>query len=155
MKDTKAALQWIVDILECHKITYRISGGFAAQIYGVRRELADIDIEIADADILKIVADVKPHIVFGPAPYKDNNWDLRVMTLNFKGQEIDIAGANAKIFNKNMNRWEPVDTNLKRATIKEVFGRKVPVEPLDSLIDYKLKLGREVDLTDVEQLKGL
>lgn len=32
MRDTKAAFHWIIDIIERHKITYKISGGFAAQV---------------------------------------------------------------------------------------------------------------------------
>ena len=155
MKNTEVAFHWIIDILERHNITYRISGGFAARVYGVDRELADIDIEVADADIPKIVDDTKPYIVFGPANYKDKNWDLELMTLNYEGQEIDIAGIKAKIFNSEIKQWEPCSDNLESVEIKEVFGRKVPIESMDSLITYKTKVGREVDLEDIKQLKRL
>ena len=45
MKDTAGALFWIVKILKKHKIPFHISGGFAAKLYGVKRDLADIDID--------------------------------------------------------------------------------------------------------------
>ncbi len=54
-KNTEAAFHWIIDILESHSIKYCISGGFAARVYGVERELADIDIVLNDSDISKIV----------------------------------------------------------------------------------------------------
>ena len=45
MRDTKKAFLWIIGILERNTIVYKISGGFVARIYGVNRQLADIDIE--------------------------------------------------------------------------------------------------------------
>lgn len=155
MKNTEAAFNWIIDILERHEIAYRISGGLAARVYGDTRELADIDIEVADADIIKIIDDVKAYIVFGPACYKDENWDLELLTLNYEGQAIDIGGANAKIFNHKTKQWESYFCDLESFEMREVFGRTVPVEPEDSLIAYKTKLAREVDLEDVRQLKEL
>ena len=155
MRNTEAAFNWILDILERHGITYKISGGFAARVYGVKRELADIDIEVADADTLKIVDDVKPYIIFGPARYKDENWDLELMTLNYQDQEIDIAGTGAKIFNQKTKQWEPCSGNLENIEMKDVFSRKVPIESKASLIAYKTKLAREVDLEDVRQLSSL
>lgn len=152
MKNTESAFHWIIGILEQNNIAYKISGGLAARIYGSDRELADIDIEIADNDISKIVEDVRPYIIFGPARYKDSNWDLELITIKYEGQEIDIAGAEAKIFNQKTKEWEPCIDGLGRTEIKEVFGIKVPVESKDSLISYKTKLGREVDLEDVRQL---
>lgn len=155
MKNTEAAFHWILDILERHSITYKISGGFAARVYGVNRELVDIDIEVEDADILKIVDDVKTYVVFGPTRYKDDIWDLELMTLIYEGQEIDIAGTDAKIFNHETKQWECCSGNLKSIEMREVFGRKVPIESRDSLMAYKTKLAREVDLEDVRQLSLL
>lgn len=155
MKNAEAAFHWIVDILEDHGITYKVSGGFAARVYGVDRELADIDIEIADPDILKIVDSVKPFIVFGLAHYKDDNWDLELMTLEYENQLIDIAGANTKIFNHQTKQWERCPGSLESVEIKEVFGRKIPIESRDSLIAYKTMLAHEVDLEDVRQLSSL
>ena len=96
MKNTKRAFLWIIDILERHKILYRISGGLAARAYGVDRELADIDIEVAEKDIFSIVEDVKPYIIFGPARSNNNSWDLQLLTLSYEGQDIDISESEAK-----------------------------------------------------------
>ena len=152
MKNTEAAFHWIIDILERRRIVYKITGGFAARVHGVDRELADIDIDVANESILKIVDDVKPYVIFGPGRYKDDSWDIELMTLKFEGQEIDISGTEAKIFNQETKRWGPQIGNLQSIEVKKVFGRKIPIESKSSLIAYKSKLTREVDLEDIKQL---
>ncbi len=155
MKNTEKAFLWITDILEKFGIKYKISGGFVARVYGVNRELVDIDIEVKDEDIRIIREQVKPYIMYGHKRYLDENWDLELMTLNYEGQEIDIAGTNAKIFNKQTEKWEDNSSSLDSVEMKEVFGKKVPIESLQSLIAYKSNLRREVDLEDVRQLQEI
>jgi hypothetical protein len=152
MKNTETAFHWIINILERREISYKISGGFAARVYGVNRELADIDIAVDDLNMLQIVDEVKPYIIFGPDQYIDTNWNLKLMTLQYEGQEIDVAGTQAKIFNHETKQWESCPGNLRSIELKEVFGRKVPIESKESLIAYKTKLAREVDREDVKQL---
>ena len=152
MRNTEKAFLWIMDILERNKITYKISGGFAARTYGVKRELADIDIEVSDKDISIIASETKPYIKFGPARYKDDNWDLELCTLVYEDQEIDIAGAEAKIFNQETKEWENSFSNLSNVNLVNVYGKTVRVETLNSLVSYKSKLARDVDLEDVKQL---
>lgn len=155
MRDTQKAFLWIIDILEKNKITYKISGGFVARIYGVNRELADIDIEVSEKDIPTIAREAKPYIKFGPERYKDENWDLELLTLEYEGQEIDIACAEANIFNQENKEWEKTISNLRDASMTEVYGKVVPIEKMDALINYKIKLGREVDIEDVKQLSEI
>ena len=151
MKNTEGAFQWIIDILESHKIPYKISGGLAARAHGSRRALADIDIEVADADVYKIAEYVKPYITFGPTHHKTETWEMELVVLEFEEQEIEIYGAEAKFFNPKTKLWERC-SNLQNIEMKEVFGRIVPVESQESLIAYKSKLAREVDLEDLRQL---
>lgn len=155
MKNTKQAFLWITEIIERMNIPYKISGGFAARAYGVNRELADIDIEVRDKDIFLISDEVKPYIVYGPDMYEDDSWNLNLMTLQYQGQEIDIFGIEAKIFNKESKIWENSISDLDSYELIEVYGKKVPIEKLDALIEYKIKLSREVDIEDVRQLRLL
>lgn len=152
MRDTKKAFLWIVDILERNKVVYKISGGFVARIYGVKRELADIDIEVPERDLSIIARETKSYIKFGPERYKDESWDLELLTLEYEGQEIDIACAEATIFNQETKQWEKTVSDLQDANLMEVYGKIIPIEKMDTLISYKNKLGRDVDIEDVNQL---
>ncbi|MFA7315210.1 MAG: hypothetical protein WC059_00195 [Candidatus Paceibacterota bacterium] len=153
MRNTEKAFLWIINILEKNKINYKISGGFAARIYGVNRELADIDIVVMAKDIPCIAEETREYIIFGPKRYKDENWDLELLTLNYEGQEIDIAEADVKIFNQLTRKWVLCSAQFNNTVQIDVYGKKVVVEDIDSLISYKSKLARQVDLEDVRQLK--
>lgn len=156
MKATQEAFHWIISILKKHRITFQITGGLAAKIYGSSRELADIDIDMPESEFEKILPEVKNFIIFGPARYKDENWDLWLMTLCYQGQEIDICGAyEAQIYDKNNEEWYWLETDFSVSSTKEIFGIMVPVIPKNELITYKSKLRREVDLLDLKDIAGL
>jgi len=153
MKKTKSAFLWIIDILRKNKISFLISGGLASKIYGSERPLADIDIEVKEEDILFLKEKVKKFIIYGPKRYKDSEFDLLLMTLKYKGQEIDICGADSlKLYNKEKKVWQKEKRNLKNFKIKKIYGKSVPVIPVKTLISYKRKIKRDVDIRDVENL---
>jgi hypothetical protein len=152
MKNTEAAFRWIVGILNDHKIPFEISGGFAARMYGATRDLADIDLDIPEENFQDILPEVKKHIVFGPARYRDDNWDLFLMTLRYLGQDIDIAGAKARMLDQNTRKWVALNADFSRTTPLEIYGLRVPVANKEDLIAYKRMLGREVDNIDIEQM---
>ena len=152
MRNTKQALLWIIDILKENNISYRISGGFDARLYGSKRKLADIDIEVHKKDINKIYKNTKKFVIYSPKRYRDENWDLQLMTLKYKNQEIDIASFEAKIFNQATHKWVKRPGVFSDFVVKKVFGIEVFVENVKALITYKKILGRAVDRQDVNQL---
>ena len=152
-KDTKGALEWIVGILEKYEVPFQISGGCAAKIYGSPRELNDIDIDIPENYFSKIISDVKPYIIYGPDQYKDNKWDLYLMTLNYAGQEIDIGSGNAKISTKDRDKWIDFSTDFSKAVKKTFLGLEVPVIPKEDLVNYKQLLDGEHQQVDIESIK--
>jgi hypothetical protein len=153
-KNTEEAFKWIVGLLQKHSILFQISGGFAARLYGSTRELADIDIGIPDNKFNELLSDIKKYIIFGPARYVDEEWDLKLVTLKYKGQDIDIAGRDTiKIFDKLNKVWIPGHRDLTINEDKEVYGITVPVIPKESLITYKKKIMREVDIIDIKALE--
>ena len=155
MRDTKAAFEWIVDILRKHNVPFQVTGGLAARIYGSPRELYDIDIDIPGERFDEIMLDIEPHIIFAPYQFKDENWDLRLMTLNYAGQHIDISAAETiKICDAKSGKWCCDFSDLKRSVEKEVFGMSVPVTCKDDLLAYKSKLSRECDIKDIKAIKG-
>ena len=153
MKKTTQALAWIKDILEKENIPYCLTGGIAANFYGSKRPLADIDLEIDKKYLNKIAKLVKPYIIFGPKHYQDKNWDLELLTLLYKEQEIDLAESSAKIFNKIDKRWEKLPNHTKRATLATFHRQSIFIISKIDLINYKSKLRRRVDLEDLRQMK--
>ena len=98
--------------------------------------------------------DVAAFITFGPKNFKNEKWDVLLMTLNYKGQEIDLSGAyHTKIFNENTQSWHQLTEDLSQAVLKEVFDLQLPVIPCDKLLAYKKMLARKVDLIDIRELK--
>lgn len=151
----KAALLWITQLLESFEIPYQIAGGLAANAYGSKRELNDIDIDISQSGFNKIFDSVKEHIVYGPSHYTDEHWDLYVMTLRYQEQEIDLTSIeNVKIFNSLSREWESLETDLSKACHIEIMGIKVPVIPKYDLLTYKKMLRRPVDLLDIEAIEN-
>ncbi len=152
-RDTEKALRWIVDLLQTHGIPFQIAGGFAARLYGSSRKLADIDIGIPDNRFDDLFPNVKNYLTFGPAQYTDEEWDLKLMTFVYEGQEIDIAGEDTiKYFDRTKQVWVTGRCNFSKFEMKEIFEISIPIIPKESLIAHKKMIGREVDIQDVHEL---
>jgi len=152
LKNTEDAFKWMVEIIGKHKIPFQITGGLAARIYGSSRPLADIDIEIPKNKFKYILEEVKDYIKFGPKIFKDDNWDLYLMTLDYAGQEIDICDSNSKIKDYMTEKWIENRVDFSRVVIQDIFGLRTPVVPIEDLIRYKKILKREVDVEDIKNL---
>ena len=155
MNNTKEALSWITNIIQQHNIPFQIAGGLAMQAYGSTRELHDIDIDIPEEDFKKIKDEISSFIVLGPDYFKDDSWDLFLMTLDYHGQEIDLSGSNGtKIHNKENNTWEHIITDFSKVNDIKVYGINLPIIGCKELMAYKKVLARPVDLLDVEYLEN-
>jgi len=152
-KTTKAAFHWIVNILRKTNIPFQIAGGLAANLYGANRPLEDIDIDIPEEYFLRVKDEVKNYIVYGPAQFKDETWDLMLMTLDYQGQLIDLGGAfNAKIFNRSSQIWQKCHANFSKSEIMKCFDLDVPFISKKELILYKTALCRAVDLIYIKEM---
>jgi len=155
MQNTEEAYKWIVGLLHQENIPFQISGGFAARLYGSDRPLYDIDIEIHDEDFAKLLPFVKEKIIYGPDRYKDETFELLLMTLKYDGQEIDICGCDSDLlFNQETKEWESCGTDIAKAVEKEVYGVKVPIVAWQNLVAYKKKIRRPTDLEDVMNIES-
>ena len=150
----KNALEWIVPILKRHNIPFQISGGLAANIYGAKRPVNDIDLDIPENKMEILLPDIKKYITFGPAHFKDERWDLKLITLNYNGQEIDIGGAyKVKIFDGKNKEWKLFPVNFKTTQTHIIFGIPVQIsDPID-LIEYKKLLTGEHQKIDIKAVK--
>ena len=153
-KDPEGAFKWIVGKFRELQIPFQITGGLAARSYGATRELADIDFDVPEKHFAALATALKEHIIFGPEHLKDDNWDLSLITLRYKGQDIDIGGAyETNFFDREKRKWVPLVANLATAQERELFGIKVPVVDRAELIEYKSKLARDVDKEDVRAIQ--
>ena len=154
-RSTKEAFIWIIKILKRRKVPYQISGGFAARIYGSKRLLADIDIEIPDRFFSRIILDIRKYLTFGPANYKDKNFSTHGVALKYRGQVIEMSGTETeKLYDSKKKKWIKSKINLSKAVKKKVFGMTVPVIRKKDLIHYKGILMRKVDKEDLKVLKN-
>ncbi|OGK51808.1 hypothetical protein A3B02_01870 [Candidatus Roizmanbacteria bacterium RIFCSPLOWO2_01_FULL_42_14] len=153
-KPLQDALKWIIGVLEDNKITYQITGGFAAHIYGSTREVNDIDIDISEGSFQIILEDVRSKIVYGPCRYQDAKWDLQLMTLNYNGQEIDIGGAfETKIFDSINQTWVPFPGDFSKRRHMLFAGTDIYVVDPQSLIEYKSLLDGKHQKEDIAAIK--
>ena len=148
----KSALRWIVGILNRHNVPFQISGGLAAKLYGSPRPLNDIDIDIPREKFEEIISDVKEYITLEPKDYKDEKWDLYLMTLNYAGQEIDIGSADIRIYDEKSNRWIPFSSRFDKSVWKEIEDLKIPIISKDDLIAVKKHLSGEHQKIDIAAL---
>jgi hypothetical protein len=150
------ALKWIVTTLEDMEIPFQIGGGFVAIMYGVNRPLADIDIVVPTNELPRLREKVKDYITYGLKRYKDEKWDVTGMTIEYEGQEIDLAGAQGKkIFDENTNTWISLENDFSKSVYKEIAGIKIPIAPRDYLVSYKKILLRDVDIEDLKGMKEI
>ncbi len=157
VKNPEKTFNWIVDIFKKRNVSFVFTGGLVAKSYGSPRQLNDIDIDIHDKDFALILDDIKPYVIFGPAQYRDERWDLLLATLNHEGQDIDISGGDTlKICDVRTGEWKFSPTNFSNVEQKEVFGIIVPVVSRRDLIDYKSMLQGEHQQIDIRAIeKGL
>lgn len=149
------ALKWIVAILKKHSVPFQISGGFAAHIYGSKRPVNDIDLDVPEKKLQTIVADVEKYITFGPGRFQDDKWDLDIIVLNYEGQMIDISGAyTTKIYDEKKRKWENYPSKFETAHIKNVYGIQVPVMDPKYLIEYKKILNGEHQKVDIHAVEN-
>ena len=149
------ALKWIVPILKENKIKFNVLGGLAAYAYGSKRMLVDIDLSMSLEDMKKLNEIAKNFVVEEPwnGTSETSQWRGYYMELNYEGIAIEIGEAkNTEFLNKNTHKWEKFPDGLDESINKKVLGLTIPVMPLKNLLDYKRKLGRNVDIIDLKNL---
>lgn len=128
MNNTEEAFHWIIGVLKKHDIPFQITGGLAAKSYGSPRPLND---------------------------FEDERWDILLMTLEYKDQEIDIDGGyGIKICDARTGKWVPVPTDFSRYEEREIFGIKVPVILRQDLAQYKRMLVGEHQKVDIQAVEA-
>jgi hypothetical protein len=154
MRDSAAALAWIVGELERRGIPFALVGGIAANAYGTTRPLNDIDIDVP-ADCLPTLAqELEVYKSFGPEHFVSECFDCDLLGFSYKGQEIELSGAETmRIKDASTGAWLLWPTALSAVETRVVFGLAVPVMARRHLVAYKKLAGRDTDLMDVVELE--
>lgn len=138
------ALKWICAVLEAKKIPYQATGGLAASLYGSKRPVNDIDIDIPHDRLPDLLPAVATFITAGPERQKDKTWDVFLVCLDFENQLIDVTTTESPAVNdKNGSGWFPLRMNFSEVTWIEIHGLRLPVQNPADLIEYKSRIGIE------------
>lgn len=148
-----SALKKVSQILTKNNIKFQISGGLAAIVYGAKRPLYDIDIDVYKKDITKIQEFFKEYISEDFYHLQDENFDIWLLTLKIDGVPVDISQVEDFYFCSTNSEKVLMSPDLSKSVFIDFDGIKIPVENKDELIKYKKILARETDLADTKQIE--
>ncbi|MBX7144335.1 MAG: hypothetical protein K1X79_07780 [Oligoflexia bacterium] len=155
MRDSKLAFEWITSLLTALGHPYVVVGGLAANVFGGKRQLNDVDLDVPKKSLKEVAELAKEWIVFGPARYRDEQFDIELLSLRYAGQDIDLTAAeDISLFDRHAGEWRKVPTDLKAGELHEVLGKTVAVMTKESLISYKKMICRDSDLEDIVAMGG-
>lgn len=147
------ALTWLKGVLQELEIPFQVVGGLAAIAHGGTRELHDIDVYVPEGALEAILPQVAEHHSHGPLRHRGEHWDCVFMEVRYAGEEIEIAdAARTRLRSDPGDAWQPAGVDFGASVAGDAFGVTIPVMPRDQLIDYKRRLGREVDRLDLADL---
>ena len=97
---------------------------------------------------------MKEYITFGPGQLKDERWDMKIIAINYKGQEIEIGGVNeTKVCDINTGKWTPCYTNLSNARSFKINGLEIKICDPYELAEYKKMLLGDHQKRDIQAIK--
>jgi hypothetical protein len=153
MMGDREALRWIVEVLRRADVPFQVAGGLAARAYGATRPLADLDFYVPTSRLDEIADLVSAHVLRPPRLYRDECWDLVFMKLEYEGQSIELGGADgARYFDRQAGQWRDAGIRFDVSVGRTLFGIRLPVMPLEQLIEYKRRLDRDVDRQDIGEM---
>ncbi|MCG7990390.1 MAG: hypothetical protein JAY99_09590 [Candidatus Thiodiazotropha lotti] len=147
------ALNWIVSLLNQHRIPYMICGGLTAIGCGSKLELNDIDLFAPGVLFQKVVELGKKYISKPPQHYCEG-WDLEYVQFIYCGVKIEVGNPNgANFFCLSKCTIDLVEIGLPLYEANLLLDLKVTLMNRNALIKYKKTLGRPVDLLHIEVIK--
>jgi hypothetical protein len=150
------ALHWIVLLLRNHDVPFLICGGLAAIGYGSKRAINDIDLFVPSERFREVVYLGASYISKPAQRYCEaaEGWDLEYVQFKHSGVKIEVGNPDgAKILNSATNRWVSLELDFSSIETRSVLGIPLPLMKPEALADYKHKLGRPVDLQDIETMQ--
>ena len=156
------ALQFIIPIIKRYNFRWMITGGFASYVYGVKRPITDIDIDIQTSKNHKkfkgFLNELKPFITQRLEHFNDINYDYYNFEITYHGQLIDICPSKElRIFNKRNEGYVSLYGlfgGFPKPKIIKWYGLRLPLLPKQMIIKNKEMLiwKRKPDYKDINGL---
>jgi hypothetical protein len=147
-------LKFLVKTFNDSNIEFQATGGLAALVYGAKRPLSDIDLEIYRKDAERARFPLKDFITEdwnNDLEGEEDVFDLWIMKLEIKGVKIDISQMEDSRVRAKSGEWilqpEKMDPQMK-----VIEGIELPVQSKESLIAYKKLLSGDNQLEDIKQI---
>lgn len=128
------------------------TGGLAGNLHGSAWPLHDLDVDVPVAALPALAAHFADHVRFGPARYRDEEFDLDLLTLEIDGVTVDLSGAESIRLVTPDGTVVSAPTDVKVVEYRVVAAWSVPTLPLDRLVGYKRIIGRTADVQDLARL---
>lgn len=147
------ALFRVLDVLDELGVPFVATGGLAGNLHGSAWPLHDLDFDVAGSALPALASRFQDAVVFGPAPFRDEEFALELLTLELDGVGVDFSAAESVMLVAPDGGAVPRPTRLDAADQRSIAGRPIPVMPLADLIAYKRIIGRERDVEDLEAMR--
>ena len=153
------ALERLVALLERERVPYQVTGGLAGNLHGSSWPVHDMDVDVPSAALARIaervcaLPDVTPGSIAGPAPYRDEEFDLDLLEFTMHGVDFDLSGDLEAFVITPAGARHPLEIELERAVVRSLGALALRVIPLEDLIWYKRLIGRIKDVADLERLR--
>lgn len=145
-------LMRILEALNQAQHPYQATGGLAGNLHGSRWPLHDLDFDVATPLLSRMATEFRAHVVYGPAPFRDEEFALDLLTLRFGSVDVDISDAASIRLMKANGEGQPWPSDLSAVVWRPLHQHRVPTMPLPQLVAYKRAIGREADVADLEAL---
>lgn len=157
-----AALNTLIPVLKKYGFRWVITGGFACYVYGIQRELTDIDIDIetsgTDPRFKEFVEELRPYITQELEHFVDENYDNYNFEITIGDQTVDICPMKElKIIHTETGTYEPFYQDFPQTEVGTFFGMELPLLSRELILKNKEMLARkrEADLADMAGLHTL
>lgn len=157
------ALEYIIPLLKKYHFRWCISGSLACHLYGVKRPITAIDIDVEttkdDPNFKHLLNDVREHTQLPFQLWIDKNYDNWVTNVVINGQILSICTTQElKLFNKQKGEYELFyQGEIPEPVIVKFDSLRIPLAPKESVLRMKeaLAVKKGVDEKDIKSMKRI
>jgi hypothetical protein len=147
-----AALSTLCAELERVALPWMAVGGLAGNLWGSDWPLHDLDFDVASGALARLTERFRPHVVW-QGRYVDEEFDLDLLRLNIAGVEVDLSSVDDAFCFTPAGVRTVLRNTLDRRVMRRLGELSVPCQRLEDLLAYKIIIGREHDVRNLEQLR--